>query len=195
MAGDPSSRGQWSLLLLAVALAGYAAWQAAPLSRRMDQLDRERLETTDRLQRDIETLRDQLTRARLIASAPSAAPSAKPNAAGREPAPPTPTIGATASAPSSSSASSVSPPPGGLTRVEMETFFDRRLLSEDARIATLLVSSLPPAEIALRLKHSIAFIIAKGIQIEKQLSSAPDTPPEVLAALREAVQRAKATQR
>lgn len=192
MAADRGSRATSIVLGAVVLVTGYVAWQVAPLSGRMDQLDRDRLETRDRLQREIETLREELARARLLATAPGAAPapssgaSASPAAGTRESAP-------AARAPSVVPGEPVAPPARPTVgRVNADTFFASRLLPEDATIASLLVDDIPVAEIARRLRHSKVFVVAKGIQIEKQLAAARDTPTDVLAALRAAVERAKA---
>lgn len=187
MASDLRSRGMPLLLISVLLVASYAAWQVAPLSRRVDDLDRDRLETRDRLQRQIETLRDELARARLIGSDPGLAAEAPPAARGRSKAgiaSPTPPVESTAAA-----APTAAP---RASRLNTETFLASRLLAEDAIIASLLVEGVPPQEIARRLRHSRAFIVAKGIQIEKRLAGSPDTPRDVLSALHAAVERAKA---
>src|SRR5882724_12231318 len=83
MAADPGSNRFSLLLILSLAVTGYVAWEVAPLSRRMDEIDRDRLGTNDRLQREIEKLRDELSRARFASSVPSAgaAPASPPIAA------------------------------------------------------------------------------------------------------------------
>jgi len=189
MAADSGSHGPTILLALVALVTGYVAWQVGPLSRRMDALDRDRLETNDRLQREIETLRDQLDRVRFLGtSSPTA--SARPPV--REPAPQNAAAAPAAAVPPAVPAAAPTKVPAQVSITNAETYFNRRLLPEDAAIATLFVESIPVPEIARRLKHSTAFIVAKGIQIEKQLSNAPDAPPEVAAALRAAVERAKA---
>jgi hypothetical protein len=187
MAADPVSRGTSLLLIVVLVVAGYAAWQVAPLSRRMDALDRDRLETRDRLLRQIELLRDELGRARLIGSDPPPAAGAAPAAKSR------PAAGTASPSPAVESTAAASPTAAPrVSRLNAETFLASRLLPEDATIAALLVENVPPQEVARRLRHSLAFVVAKGIQIEKQLARAPDTPPEILSALHAAVERAKA---
>ena len=181
MAADSGSRGPTILLVLVALATGYVAWQVGPLSRRMDALDRDRLETNDRLQRRIEMLQDQLDRMRFLGTS---SPTGSDRPPAREPTAP--------SAASPPPAAVATKAPAQVSMTNAETFFNRRLLSEDAAIATLFVESIPAPEIARRLKHSITFIIAKGIQIEKQLSNMRDVPPEILAALHAAVERAKA---
>jgi hypothetical protein len=199
MADDSRSLGGSTWLLVAVlAATGYVGWQVAPLSSRMDGIDRDRLEMNDRLQREIEKLRDDFERARILAAAGSAADGQR--TAAREPAPARSPLAPSAAAPSAaaSPAAALAAAPtasAAATRVSLtnaETYFVRRLLPEDAAIATLLVESIPVPEIARRLHHSPAYIVAKAIQIEKQMSAAPDAPPDVLAALHGAVERAKA---
>lgn len=190
---SPSSRVSMWLLVAVVAATGYVGWQVVPLSLRMDAIDRDRLETNDRLQREIEKLRDDFERARILAAAESSASGQR--GATREPAP-TPAHSPVAM-PDTSAPSAAAAPTSGAAAIRVsptnaETYFARRLLPEDAAIATLLVESIPVPEIARRLHHSPAYIVAKGIQIEKQLSAVPDAPPDVQAALHAAVERAKA---
>ena len=187
MAADSGSRGTSLFLAIVLLGVGYAVWQVAPLSRRMDAIDRDRLETRDRLQRQIETLRDELARARLLAANPGLAAPPAPSPKARPTAVPASPTAATE--PSTATPEPVAAPRVG--HVDAETFFASRLLPEDSAIATLLVESVPPPEIARRLKHSVAFIVAKGIQIEKRLADARDTPPAILSALHAAVERAK----
>ena len=69
MADESSpSRGSTWLLVAALAATAYVGWQVAPLSRRMDAIDHDRLEMNDRLQREIEKLRDDFERARILAT-------------------------------------------------------------------------------------------------------------------------------
>ena len=185
MAADSGSRGPTILIALVALATGYVGWQVGPLSRRMDAIDRDRLETNDRLQREIETLRDQVDRMRFLGSSNEPAPARPPT-----PAPTEET--AAAQAPTSAPAAAATKAPAQVSIANAETYFNRRLVAEDAAIATMFVESIPAPEIARRLKHSVTYIVAKGIQIEKNLSSMTDVPPQVLAALRAAVERAKA---
>jgi hypothetical protein len=191
MAADSGSRGPTYLLIAVLAATGYVGWQVAPLSRRMDEIDRDRLETNDRLQREIEKLRDDLERARLVTAAASGAAGERPSGAERGSSR-EPTSGRSPIAPATVATTAATPAPVRVSPTNAETFFNRRLFPEDAAIATLFVDGIPAAEIARRLRHSVAYIVAKGIQIEKELATAPDTPRDVLAALRTAVDRAKA---
>ena len=189
---SPSSRVSMWLLVAVVAATGYVGWQVVPLSRRMDAIDRDRLETNDRLQREIEKLRDDFERARMLAT--SRTDGGAPSAVEREPAATRPSATTPAPSPGAAGSAAATAPAAGIrvSPTNAETYFARRLLPEDASIATLLVDGLPVPEIARRLRHSPAYIVAKGIQIEKQLSAAPDVPADVQAALHAAVERAKA---
>ncbi|MGH7820310.1 MAG: hypothetical protein ACREQ9_11085, partial [Candidatus Binatia bacterium] len=72
-----------------------------------------------------------------------------------------------------------------------DEFLARHLFPAEAAIAQLLIRDLPAAEIARRLGHSETFVVAKGVQIEKQLAARPETPPEILAAIRRYLARAR----
>ena len=189
---SPWCRVSTWMLVAVVATTGYVGWQVIPLSRRMDAIDRDRLEMNDRLQREIEKLRDDFERARMLAASQTGAIGPRP--AEREPAAiRSPVTTPTPSAREAGSATAPAPAAGiRVSPTNAETYFSRRLLPEDAAIATFLVESIPVPEIARRLRHSTTYIIAKGIQIEKQLSAAPDVPPDVQAALHAAIERAKA---
>lgn len=175
-----------SLVLLGLALAvAYLAWQVVPLARRMDAIERTELEIRDRLLAKIDRLE-----AEMIIAAPAAEPpvgrTPPPAARGAE----RPSQGATAEA-----SAPVAPAAAGPARLDLysaERYLSRRLFPQDAAIALLMLQGVPPAEMARRLKHSVAFVQAKGVQIEKQLAARPDAPPEIVAALREAVARARA---
>ena len=176
-----------SLALLGLALAtAYLVWQVIPLARRMDAVERSQLEIRDRLLTKMDRLE-----AEILAAGPAAEPPPV-RAAPREPRMPRaewPAVSAAAKA-AAPTAPAVSPP----ARVDLyaaERYLSRRLFPDDAAIALLMLEGVPPAEMARRLKHSVAFINAKGIQIEKQLAAKSDTPPEILAAIREAIDRAR----
>jgi hypothetical protein len=176
-----------SLVLLGLALATvYLVWQVIPLARRMDAVERSQLEIRDRLLAKMDRLE-----AEVIAAGPAAEPPPV-RAAPRE------TRAPRAEGPAEGAAGGVAapstpavPPRARVDLYGAERYLSRRLFPDDAAIALLMLEGVPPAEMARRLKHSVAFINAKGIQIEKQLAAKPDAPPEILAGIREAVDHAR----
>lgn len=184
--GRPSSKQPLVLLALAV-LIGYVAWRTVPLAQRMDALERDRLELRDRLLAEIEKLHGQIDGLRL-----STAPPMRPSARSESERPSRVEGRAAASSPSATPAPPTPAPQSA--RVDLfaaQRFLSRRLFPDDASIALAMLEGLPPAEIARRLRHSVAYVTAKGIQIEQQLAAIPDTPAEILAAIRAAVERAR----
>jgi hypothetical protein len=173
-----------SLLLLGLTLvAAYLSWQVIPLARRMDALERSQLEIRDRLLAKMDRLDAQVIAAAPATGQPAAAASPRETQALR------PQSAATGAA-----EAAATPPAPSRPRVDLyaaERYLSRRFLPDDAAIAMLMLEGVPPAEIARRLKHSVAFVKAKGIQIEKQLAATPDAPPEILATIREAADRAR----
>jgi len=179
----PPVRGHSLVLLGLTLIVAYLAWQVIPLARRMDAVERSQLEIRDRVLARMDRLE-----ADIIATTPATPPPASPGEA-RAPRPQSPAAGV-AKQSATPSASPTLPQP----RVDLyaaDRYLSQRFLPEDAAIALLMLEGATPAEIARRLRHSIAFIRAKGIQIEKQLAATPNAPSEILAAIREAVDRAR----
>ncbi|MBI2963594.1 MAG: hypothetical protein HYY35_07550 [Deltaproteobacteria bacterium] len=175
-------------MLLALALlTAYIGWHTMPLAQRLDVLERDRLELRDRLLAEIEKLHGEIDGLR-VGLAPL------PRPPDRSPSEGSSRVEGRGDA-SSSSPTSASPAPAPQTaRVDLfaaERFLSRRLFPEDTSLALAMLEGLPPAEIARRSRHSLAYVNAKGVQIERQLAAAPDTPPEILAAIRAAVARAR----
>jgi hypothetical protein len=178
-----------SLALIALAfVVAYLAWQVVPLSRRMDAVERSQLEIRDRLLAKMDRIE-----AEMIAATPGAVAPAR-GAREERPSRTETSAASSASAPAEAGAPRAASTPAR-ARVDLyaaECYFARSLFPEDATIALLMLQGVPPAEIARRLKHSVAFVKAKGVQIEKQLAAKPDVPPEILAAIGEAVERGRA---
>jgi hypothetical protein len=186
-AGSTESSLRGSLLYGALAvLSLYVAWQAIPLRGRVDTLERDRMEANDRLLARIEALETRVAR---LKSGDAAASSGRAAAAPSRPAPARGSVDSAAAA-----------PPADGTRaarasVMAEEFLSRRLLPGDASLALSMVQGVPLQRLAERSRHSPGFVIGKAVQIEKQLAAAPDTPPEIVAAIRSWLERARAIQR
>ncbi len=184
--GPPSSRQPLVLLALAL-LTAYVAWQAVPLAARLDAIERDRLELRDRLLAEIEKLHGEIDGLR-VGMAPPPHPPVRSESEGAS------RVEGRASA-TSPAATPTSPAPAArAARVDLfaaERFLSRRLFPDDVSLALAMLEGVPPAEIARRARHSVGYINAKGIQIERQLAAGPDTPPEILAAIRAAIARTR----
>jgi hypothetical protein len=162
----------WLVLVLA-AITAHVAWQYAPLTARMDALERDQLAAKDDLQAEIERLSRQLanlertnppsTVSRVVR--PSETPAAVPPKGGAPQSPSQP--------------AGVAPSSSGLE------FLDRHLLPSDATIARMMVGKAAPADIAHATNHSVVFVLARGRQIEEMLTAAHDAPPDLLRAIRD----------
>ena len=139
-ARQPSPFGEWLVLVLA-AITGYVAWQIAPLTARMDAVERDQLATKDDLLAQLENFAQQLAALERKNSPPAAARATSPS---ETPPPPM------ATPPSSSQSAPASPP-----------------------------------DIARSTNHSVAFVLARGRQIEEMLATARDAPPDLLQAIRQ----------
>jgi hypothetical protein len=64
-------------------------------------------------------------------------------------------------------------------------FFDRHLLPSDATIARMMVGKAAAPDIARATNHSVAFVLARGRQIEEMLATTHDAPPELQRAIHE----------
>ena len=175
---NPSSAIGWLILALA-GVTGYAVWQIAPLDARIEALEQtqaatrdELLGELDRVSMQLEAMRQRPERSAKAAAAEPVAPSQ--SAAANPPPPDTPRP-----APTAPSAAA----PAEAPRVALE-FLDQHLFPADAVIARLMAGNVPPDNIARLTNHSKAYVIARGMQIEKLVGGAPNAPPEVTGALR-----------
>jgi hypothetical protein len=164
--------GEWLVLVLA-AITAYVAWQIAPLTARMDALERDRLATKDDLLAALEGFGQQLSALQGKGSSPAASQAPPPS----ETPPPRP-------APPSSPPPAATSPPGA----DLE-YFDRHLLPSDAKIARMMVGKAPTPDIARATGHSAVYVLARGRQIEEMLAAAHDAPPDLLRAIREYLKR------
>jgi hypothetical protein len=178
-----SSVAAWLVLALTIVTA-YAAWQIMPLEGRIDALERQNLATRDRLLAEIERLNVEIValRGTPIGRQPASATSAAV-------APP-PSVGLSpAVEPSPVTAQAPSPVPSApepkLTAVDPTVFIDAHLLPGDAAIARAMLNSTPLQDIARQTQHSPAFVLARGAQIEKMVSTASGAPRELVRALQD----------
>ena len=169
-ARQPSPVAEWLVLVLA-AITGYVAWQFAPLTARMHAVERDQLATKDDLLAELEKLARQVAAVERKNPPPAASQAVPPS---ETPAPPP-----RAAAPRPSQSASASAPSAGLE------FFDSHLLPSDATIARMMVGKAPAPGIARATNHSVAFVLARGRQIEEMLATAHDAPPDLLRAIRE----------
>jgi hypothetical protein len=186
MADDDRGRSSPSVTLLGwlvlglAALTAYLGWQIAPLTARIDALERDRLAVRDEMLSEMDHLGVQI--AALQASAPAEPQPGKPlpkstsvpEASARPAAP-------DIASPPSAAKTAAAPSPQALE------FLDRHLFPADAVIARLMVGSASPDNIARLTNHSRAYVLARGMQIEKLVSAAPGAPPEITRALRQFV--------
>ncbi len=172
-ARQPTPIAEWLVLVLA-AITGYLAWQFAPLTARMNAVERDQLATKDNLLAELDTLARQVAAVERRNPPPAASQAAPPS---ETPAPPP-----RAATPSPSQSATASPPSAGLE------FLDRHLLPSDATIARMMVGKAATADIARATHHSVAFVLARGRQIEEMLATAHDAPPDLLRAIREYLQ-------
>ena len=168
-ARQPSPVVGWLVLVLA-AVTGYVAWQVAPLTARMDAVERvstpRRMICSRRSSRSLGSSRRSGGTSPLSPSvAPAPPPSETPPPRVRPPGP--------------SQSATTSPPSAGLA------FLDRHLLPSDAAIARMMVGNAAAPDIARATHHSVAFVLARGRQIEEMLATARDAPPDLLRAIRD----------
>ena len=161
----------WLVLGLA-ALTGYVIWQIAPLTARMDALERDRLAIRDEMLAQLDQLATQMTA------------SGGPAAASPGISEPTPARQAAVAPDTPPAATTPGPRPPVEPSGEALEFLDRHLFPADAVIARLMVGNAPPENIARLTNHSRAYVVARGMQIDKLISSAPGAPPEIARALR-----------
>jgi hypothetical protein len=154
----------WLVLALA-ALTGYVIWQIAPLTARMDALERDRLAIRDEMLAQLDHMATQMT-------------------ASEQPAEPTPAAQAAVAPDTPPAAPTPGPRPPVEPSGEALEFLDRHLFPADAVIARLMVGNAPPENIARLTNHSRAYVVARGMQIDKLISSAAGAPPEIARALR-----------
>jgi hypothetical protein len=171
-ARQPSPVAEWLVLVLA-AITGYLAWQFAPLTARMNAIERDQLATKDALLAELEKLARQVAAVERRNPPPAASEAVQPS---KTPAPVPPPRAAPPSPSQSATASS--------PNAELE-FFDRHLLPSDATIARMMIGKAAPADIARTTNHSVAFVLARGRQIEVILARAHYAPPELLRAIHE----------
>jgi len=168
--GSSSSVLSWLVLALAI-LTGYDAWEILPLEGRIDSLERQDLATRDRMLAEVERLNAEVAvlRGMRPTREPANAPAAVP--------------------PPSAPASSASPPSAPDARhpppIDPLAYVDAHLLPGDAAIVRAMLNGLPPQEIARDTQHSATFVLARGAQIEKLLSTAPGAPRELARALQD----------
>ncbi len=167
-ARQPSPVAGWLVLVLA-AVTGYVAWQVAPLTARMDAIERDQQATKDDLLATLETFAQELSAVQRNHAPPSVGQAPPPSE--------TPPPKVTPPGPSQPAASSQ--PSAGLA------FLDRHLLPSDAAIARMMVGNAPAPDIARATNHSVAFVLARGKQIEEMLATARDVPPDLLRAIRQ----------
>ncbi|MGH7899013.1 MAG: hypothetical protein ACREQQ_13745 [Candidatus Binatia bacterium] len=183
MANEPRPPVNGLLLVVLALLTGYLAWQITPLRQRVDTIERRLLEVRDRLFGEMERLSHEIDSLRARSEKPAALESsaAKGAEAEKSSGSAVPT-----STPAKMAAAAPTPPTADFVR-----FFNKRLLSEDATIASLMASGTPLPEIARLTHHSIPYVVGKGAQIERMLAASPDTPPEALRAIRRSLAEAK----
>ncbi len=179
----PLRAGLFGVLTLVIAGAiCYLVWQTGSLAARMDELSRQSVTTRDQLLAENAKLAAELARLQEELDSRRDVPSL-PAPAAERPAP-SPSPGAP-SAPAGAQADRT---------FHYFQFLDSRLAPGDAAIAQRLYLGSPLGAIARQTSHSIGFVIVRGTQIERALSADPATPPELLGAIRKALERIKAEQ-
>ena len=186
--GNSSSIGAWLILGLTV-VTGYAAWQIMPLEGRIDSLERQNLATRDRMLAEIERLNSEVAMLRkspVSNEAANLAPVALSSVAAAPPAPEDAAV-----APEVPQVSAEPPPTAPAPEVKRTpaidptVYIDAHLLPPDAAIARGMLSGTPLQDIARQTQHSEAFVLARGTQLEKTLSTAPGAPRELARALQD----------
>jgi hypothetical protein len=149
------------------------------LEGRIDSLERQNLATRDRMLAEIERLNAEVAilRGTPVAEEPASAPAAGPLPAAAAPAAPATAAASTPPAPASE-AKRIPP-------VDPVAYIDAHLLPADAAIVRAMLNNMPPQDIARDTQHSAAFVLARGVQIEKMLSAAPGAPRELVRALQD----------
>jgi hypothetical protein len=166
-------------------VTGYAAWQIMPLEGRIDALERQNLATRDRMLAEVERLNSEVAILRQTpasdqtANSPPLAPPLAPVAPEAPPAAEVPQ--GSAELPPTAPAPEVKRAPA----VDPTAYIDAHLLPPDAAIVRGMLSGSSLQDIARQTQHSEAFVLARGAQLEKMLSTAPGAPRELVRSLQD----------